>query len=94
MVRKKFYVICYDIEENGARTKVSDFLTNFGRRANFSVFECMVTDSQFQLIKEGINKLIDHDTDSILVYRICADCYTKTDHFGKVLPVEGGPYFI
>ncbi len=75
--RKKFTVVCYDVAKTKLRNKVADELEKCGERANYSVFECMITDSQLKQLKERLAKIIDPRTDKILYYHICVDCFIK-----------------
>ena len=34
------YLVCYDISSNKYRKKVADILLNYGKRIQYSVFEC------------------------------------------------------
>ena len=83
MARAKriFCVVAYDITNDKKRTKVAKILESCGMRINFSVFECMVTLSQLQKIKNRIAKYINDKTDTVVYYQICVNCYTKTDYY-------------
>ena len=83
MVRKKFTVICYDVSEDKRRNKVAALLEFYGTRRNKSVFECMTTEAQLKKIRAELPKLIDAATDTVLIYRICLDCYVKSETIGK-----------
>ena len=87
MVRKKFTVICYDVSEDKRRNKVAALLEFYGTRRNKSVFECMITEAQLKKIRAELPKLIDVATDTILIYRICLDCYVKSETIGKEVAV-------
>ncbi|MBL7816104.1 MAG: CRISPR-associated endonuclease Cas2 [Saprospiraceae bacterium] len=84
MVRKKFTVICYDVSEDKKRNKVAALLERYGTRRNKSVFECMITEVQLKKIRADLPPLIDPTTDTILIYRICLDCYVKSETIGKM----------
>ena len=83
MVRKKFTIIAYDITEDSRRNKVAALLEAHGTRRNKSVFECMVSESQLKKIRTELAQFIDATTDTVLVYRICLDCYIKSELIGK-----------
>jgi CRISPR-associated protein Cas2 len=83
MVRKKFTVICYDVSEDKRRNKVSALLEFYGTRRNKSVFECMITEAQLKKIRAELPLLIDAATDTVLIYRVCLDCYVKSETIGK-----------
>lgn len=75
--RKRFVVIAYDITKTKTRTRVVKKVLKYGGRINLSVFECMLTDSQFKRLQEEIAKLIDSATDQIAYYTLCVDCFSK-----------------
>lgn len=75
--KKQFWVIAYDIVDDRNRNRIANFLEKHGQRVNYSVFECMLTDSQFEKVKKQIEKWMDTDDDRIVYYPICVNCYTK-----------------
>jgi CRISPR-associated protein Cas2 len=83
MVRKKFTIIAYDITDDKMRNNVSKLLESVGTRRNKSVFECMISESQLKKIQLELPKLIDTSTDTVLIYRVCLDCYVKSETIGK-----------
>lgn len=86
MKRKNCVIICYDIVDDKIRTQIADFLITFGTRQNYSVFLCMLTVKQLQSIKHKLSELITHDTDSVLFYRVCLDCFASSDQIGRKTP--------
>lgn len=79
MVKKQFYVVAYDVSDDKRRTRVVKILQKYGKRINLSVFECMLSDSQFRNMKETIMKVSDRKNDHILVYPICLNCFAKIE---------------
>ncbi len=79
MVKKQFYVVVYDVRDDKRRTKVVKILQKYGKRINLSVFECMLSDSQFKNLKEAVIKVSDKKNDHILVYPICLTCFAKIE---------------
>lgn len=75
--KKQFWVIAYDIVDDRNRNRIANFLEKHGQRVNYSVFECILTDSQFEKVKKQIEKWMDTDDDRIVYYPICVNCYTK-----------------
>ena len=57
--RKKFVVVAYDISSARRRDKVVKILQQYGRRINFSVFECMFSDGQLSAVREEIGSIIN-----------------------------------
>lgn len=50
------YLVCYDITSDKIRNKVAKELENFGKRVQYSVFECNITQKRF---KELYTKLLE-----------------------------------
>lgn len=75
--KKVLYVIAYDIVDDKRRNRISKILEKYGSRVNFSVFECMFTDSQLLLVQRKIGDMIDSDEDTVVYYPCCVNCYTK-----------------
>lgn len=76
--RKLFYVIAYDVTDDKRRNKVVKLLSKHGVRSNYSVFECMLTESQFVKICESLRKIINpKEQDQVAYYPICVNCFTK-----------------
>jgi len=84
--RKKFLIIAYDIADTNKRTKVATMLESYGTRINLSVFECMLTASQFSKLRFKIEDLIDTETDQVVYYTICLKCYTKVIKYPEKNP--------
>ncbi len=80
---KQFWIIAYDISHDKRRNKVAKVLENFGTRCNYSVFECLLTESAFAKMQSRLNKIIDTSQDSILYYYLCKSCIPKKTVHGK-----------
>lgn len=72
--RFMFYVISYDVREDKRRNEVAKTLEGFGTRVQYSVFECLLTEDQFDVLRKRLRALIDPATDSIRSYRLCNAC--------------------
>lgn len=81
--RKTFYVIAYDIAKDRNRNHIAGILEKYGSRVNYSVFECLLTDTQLEKIKNEISKKISSKTDSVVYYPLCIDCYVKIERQGR-----------
>lgn len=83
--KKNFIVVAYDISDDKRRSRVMKLLEQVGKRINLSVFECMVTDSTLQQLKNDIGRKINRKEDYVVIYPICMNCYTKIEY---LLPEE------
>ncbi len=74
---KKLIVVAYDVSDNKRRNRVVKLLLKYGSRINFSVFECMLSDSQLEQLKEDIRGSINTREDIVVYYPICVKCYSR-----------------
>lgn len=84
MKKKHFYVIAYDIGDDKRRDKVVKVLEKVGNRVNFSVFECMLTDIQYNKVYSQLEKIAVKREDFINIYQLCTDCFGRT----KYIPAQ------
>lgn len=81
-----YLIIVYDIKVERVN-KVKSFLRMYLYWIQNSVFEGDVTKSEYQIITEGLNKIIVEDEDSIIIYSFWTD-----DAFNrKVMGIEKAP---
>lgn len=79
-----YYLISYDISDDRFRTKASKLLQGYGRRVQKSVFECPnLTERQLLRIQGELDRLIDHETDSVRFYRQCKGCLAQFELVGS-----------
>ncbi len=63
-----FWVMCYDIVDDKRRRKVMKKMEGYGRRVQYSVFECELSKEQLDRLERELNRLIDETEDHIRVY--------------------------
>ena len=80
---KQFVVVAYDISDDKRRQRFAKTLTNFGVRCNYSVFECLLTESQIKTMQKRLNKIVDSREDCILYYYLCKSCVCKRETMGQ-----------
>ena len=54
-----FWVICYDITNDKRRRDVVKIMESYGQRAQYSVFECDISDRQQMTLQGKLAKVID-----------------------------------
>ncbi len=74
-----FYVISYDIPDNQRRNQLAKVLKGFGSRVQYSVFEAHLTRSQFEQMKQAVNRVINTDEDSVRYYALCRACVGRIE---------------
>lgn len=77
-----FIVISYDISEDKRRTKIHSILSSYGQWMQYSLFECVLSKTEYAKLRSRLNKIINNDTDSIRFYFLCACCENKVERIG------------
>ncbi len=80
-------LITYDVntETAGGKArlrKVAKQCVNYGRRVQNSVFECILDQGQYVLLKSILAELIDEKTDSLRFYCLGNKYKAKVEHIG------------
>lgn len=72
------YVVSYDISSDRLRRKVSKIMDDYGKRVQYSVFECNLDSKRLkQLYRKLVNITNDMHEGSIKFYPLCASCSEK-----------------
>ena len=67
-------VVSYDIRDDRRLHKVGKAMKDYGERVLLSIWECNLTDDQFERMKQRLENIIDHMEDSIRYYFLCDKC--------------------
>lgn len=77
------YVISYDLSNNRLRNKVAKELENYGRRVQYSVFECRISKAQMRELYGKLLPIIQKEPEgSIRIYLLCAGCEKQIQTLG------------
>lgn len=87
------WLISYDMADDGRRVQVHETLKNYGRRVQFSVFECELSAAQLDILKARLEAISDETEDSCRLYRVCQACLGETIVLGRPDP-PGLPGFV
>ncbi len=82
------YVISYDIPEDRRRNRVARVLEGHGERVQYSVFECVLTEAQFERLWDELRGLIAPQEDSLRAYRLCPPCAGWVRTVGQAPRIE------
>ena len=82
-----FLIITYDINTETTAGKkrlrhVAKECVNYGHRVQNSVFECIVDQKQYLVLKHDLEEIIDNKTDSIRFYNLGNKHKTKVEVIG------------
>ena len=80
-------LITYDVNTETAAgrkrlRKVAKQFTNYGRRVQNSVFECILDNAQCVTLKAILADIIDESVDSLRFYYLGNKYQTKVEHMG------------
>jgi CRISPR-associated protein Cas2 len=77
-----FYVVTYDIPSDQRRKKVSDLLKGYGRRVQYSVFECILSQPKYDELRERLKKKVEVEEDSVRFYPVSSHTFSQVETWG------------
>jgi CRISPR-associated protein Cas2 len=77
-----FTVVSYDVVDDKRRVKLAKCLLGFGRRVQYSVFECELTPTNLKQLQQKVRDLIDPATDSVRFYFLDAAAVQRIQVLG------------
>ena len=80
---KSFMVVSYDIGDDKRRTKVMKAMEDYGKRVQYSVFECNLTQAQLEKLQKRLQPQVKQPEDSIRFYFLSTDNLARTQIMGK-----------
>lgn len=80
--RKEYYIVAYDITDDRRRYRILKLMKDFGRRIQYSVYECELADEEFDRMLRRALSVIDKKEDSVVVVRLCSKCLDGIMFFG------------
>lgn len=80
-------LITYDVStESEGGTKrlrhIAKRCKNYGQRVQNSVFECLVDPEQFVILRDGLEKIMNKEKDSIRYYFLGSNWQRRVEHVG------------
>ena len=75
-------VVSYDVPNDRRRTRLAKELENFGRRVQYSVFECLLDVPQLERLRTRLLRRIETGEDSVRIYALCQDCRARAEIHG------------
>ena len=79
-------LVVYDIPDDKRRTKLAVFLEGYGRRVQYSVFECFLTLREMEGLHQAIEWRVNTDEDDVRLYWIAKDALPRTLTIGSSPP--------
>ena len=86
-------LITYDVDtvsDSGKKRlrNVANACKDYGQRVQNYVFECMLTESQFLLLKVRLESIIDLNLESICFYFIGKNCSMRIEYLGIIISFD------
>ncbi len=88
-----FILITYDVNitsPHGAKRlrNVAKACLNYGKRVQNSVFECILTEAQYVVLKNEIESIIDFEHDSVRFYILGKNWKRKVETVGQNMGID------
>lgn len=84
---KGMYLVSYDITSDKRRRKIAKILENYGKRVQYSVFECELDEERYRKLYGEITKAtLDMEDGSVRFYHLCGNCVPKMRLIGQDRP--------
>jgi CRISPR-associated protein Cas2 len=77
-----FYVVAYDIPDDKRRKKVADLLEGYGKRVQYSVFECLLTQAKYDELRLKLKKRVKLSEDSVRFYPLSRQNLNQVETWG------------
>lgn len=87
-------LVVYDIPNDKRRTKLSKFLEGYGRRVQFSVFECFLTLDEMRQLHQLVAERVKPEEDNVRFYWISSEAMTRVLTIGSAEPQLPPGYYI
>lgn len=78
--RELLTVVAYDVRDDRRRVRLVNVLRDYGRRIQYSVFECELTDRRLEALRARIERVIVPAVDRVVFYRLCDGCRDRAEH--------------
>jgi CRISPR-associated protein Cas2 len=75
-------ILVYDVADDKRRTKLFKTLEGYGIPVQFSVFECELSDENFLLMRDKVEREINKNEDSVIYYDLCPRCWHRIERVG------------
>lgn len=87
--------IAYDIRDPKRWRRVYRIVKGYGGRIQFSVFECLLSETQLAELREKLDPVLDHAEDRLMIARLCPPCSESVEFWGeRVARQRAGPLII
>jgi CRISPR-associated protein Cas2 len=82
--KNMLYLVAYDISSPKRLRYVAKACEDYGIRVEYSVFECDLSERDFNALWHRFLDIINLDEDAVLAYKICNKCVKDIKSLGTV----------
>ncbi len=86
-----FYIVAYDIPSDKRRQKVANLLEGYGKRVQYSVFECVLTQAKYNELHQRLKRKIELTEDNVRFYPLSRHTLNQVEILGIGLPLTEFP---
>ena len=87
-------VVVYDIPDDKRRVKLSNLLEGYGRRIQFSVFECFITLDEMRVLYAKVKQQVNPKEDNVRFYWIPQAAISVVLTIGSSPPEAPPNYYV
>lgn len=87
-------LVVYDIPDDKRRTKLATFLEGYGRRVQYSVFECFMSLDEMQRLYKTLKRRVKPEEDNVRLYWMPKDAVGRALSIGSPKPQEPPDFYI
>jgi CRISPR-associated protein Cas2 len=87
-------VVVYDIPDDKRRTKLSNFLEGYGRRVQWSVFECFLSLEEMRQLYDKVKTIVEPVEDNVRFYWISQEAVSRALVIGGEGPQPPPKYYV
>ncbi len=81
------YIIAYDITCNKRRHKTANILKGYGRRVQYSVFECVLPPAKYRELQQRLKLQLNFTEDNVRFYPLSQHTATSIEAWGMSLEI-------
>jgi CRISPR-associated protein Cas2 len=78
------YVVTYDTPCQKRRTKMANVLSAYGKRVQYSVFECVLSAQQLRELRLRLEQIVKRSEDSVRIYPLSGHTLGQIETWGGV----------
>ena len=89
-----FYAVAYDITNDRRRNQVAKILLDFGKRIQYSLFECNTDRRAYLRLQDRLQDAIYPKEDTVTFYHLCRSCEKGIERIGVKKGIDKAAYIV